>query len=142
MKANIRRVNGITMVGKSDSGHWVPMDGPESLGGADAGTRPLELFLIGLGGCTGMDVLSILEKKRVKLDDLKIEIDADQAPEHPKIFTKIRLKFIFYGKDIPVEAVERAIELSETKYCSASEMLRRTAELTTEYEIKEKKNNY
>jgi len=139
MKANIRRVGGITMVGKSDSGHWVSMDGPESLGGADAGSRPMELFLIGLGGCTGMDVLSILEKKRVKLDDFEIQIDADGATEHPKVFTKIHLKYIFYGNDIPVQAVERAIELSETKYCSATEMLKKSAQIKTEYEIRTKK---
>lgn len=139
MKANIRRVNGITMVGKSDSGHWVTMDGPKNFGGADAGVRPMELILIGLGGCTGMDVLSILERKRVKLDDFEIEIDANRAPEHPKVYTKIKLKYIFYGKDIPVEAVERAIELSETTYCAASEMLRQSTELTAEYEIRESK---
>lgn len=139
MKANIRRVNGITMVGKSDSGHWIPMDGPEHLGGANAGTRPMELFMIGLGGCTGMDVLSILEKKHVKLDDFEIEVNADRATEYPKVFTKINLKYIFYGKDIPVSAVERAIELSETKYCSASEILRQSAELMTNYEIRESK---
>jgi len=139
MKAKIRRVSGITMVGKSDSGHWIPMDGPEHLGGADAGARPMELFIIGLGGCTGMDVLSILEKKRVKLDDFEIELDAERAPEHPKVFTKISMKYIFYGNDIPVSAVERAIELSETKYCSASEILRQSAELTTHYEIRESK---
>lgn len=137
MKANIRRVNGITMVGKSESGHWVTMDGPVKFGGADAGVRPMELFLIGLGGCTGMDVLSILAKKRVKLNDFEIEINADRAPEHPKVYTKIHLKYIFYGNNIPVEAVERAIELSETIYCSASEMLRQSTELTTEYEIRE-----
>jgi putative redox protein len=139
MKANIRRVNGITMVGKSDSGHWVSMDGPESLGGADAGSRPIELFLIGLGGCTGMDVLSILQKKRVKVDDFEIEIDSERASEHPKVFTQIHLKYIFYGKNIPVDAVERAIELSETKYCSASEILKKSTELVTEYEIRETK---
>ena len=113
MKVNIHHVKGITMVGKADSGHWVTMDGPEDVGGANAGSRPMELLLIALGGCTGMDVLSILQKMRVDLDD-------------------------FYGKNIPVESVKRAIELSETKYCSASIMLRNSCEITTEYNIIEK----
>jgi putative redox protein len=124
VKAVIRRVGGVAMVGKADSGHWVPMDGPEDVGGFTGGSRPLELFLIGLGGCTGMDVLSILAKKRVKLDDFEIEIDADRAEEHPKVFTAIRLMFHFYGDGLKAEELQQAVEHSEQKYCSASAMLR------------------
>ena len=135
MKVNIHHVKGITMVGKADSGHWVTMDGPEDVGGANAGSRPMELLLIALGGCTGMDVLSILQKMRVDLDDFQIEIDADRVSEHPKVFSRIKINYLFYGKNIPVESVKRAIELSETKYCSASIMLRNSCEITTEYKI-------
>jgi len=123
------------MVGKAESGHWVPMDGPEDTGGCNAGSRPLELFLIGLGGCTGMDVLSILSKKRVKLDDFEIDLDANRAEEHPKVFTAIRMTFHFYGDDLRKEDLEAAIRLSEEKYCSASAMLRQVAPIEVQLEI-------
>ncbi len=124
MKAIVRRVGGVAMVGKADSGHWVPMDGPEDVGGFTGGSRPLELLLIGLGGCTGMDVLSILAKKRVKLDDFEIALEADRAAEHPRVFTGIRIVFHFYGDGLRVEDLQQAVDLSEQKYCSASAMLR------------------
>jgi len=138
MRATIKRVNGITMVGKADSGVWVPMDGPETLGGSEAGPRPLELLLIGLGGCTAMDVVSILTKKRAPLDDLEIRIEADRADEHPKVFTEIRIKYIFYGTGLNPKHVEEAIALSQEKYCSASAMLRRACEIKYGYEIVER----
>lgn len=100
------------------------------------GARPMELLLLGLGGCTTMDVLSILEKKRVHVDDYECFLEAERADEHPRVFTQIRIKFIFYGEAIPPEAVERAIALSEEKYCSASAMLRKSAEVKVEYEIR------
>jgi len=137
MKATIKQVQGITMVGKADTTVWVPMDGPEDLTGSNAGVRPIELFLIGLGGCTGMDVISILQKKRVALDDFEIEIDAERAEEHPKIYTKIHLKYIVYGANIKPNDVERAIDLSEEKYCSATAMLRPTVDITSSFEIRE-----
>lgn len=137
MKATIKRVDGITMVGKADTNVWVPMDGPTDLTGSDAGVRPIELFLIGLGGCTGMDVISILQKKRVPLNNLEIEIKAERADEHPRVFTKIDLKYIVYGENIKPEDVERAIDLSENKYCSATAMLRSTVEITSSFEIRE-----
>lgn len=137
MKATIKRVEGITMVGKADTNVWVPMDGPENLTGSNAGVRPIELFLIGLGGCTGMDVISILQKKRVGLRDFEIEIDAERAEDHPKVFTKIHLKYIVYGESIKPEDMERAIDLSEEKYCSASAMLRPGVELSSSFEIRE-----
>lgn len=135
MKAVVRRIGGVAMAGKADSGHWVPMDGPEDVGGFAGGARPLELFLIGLGGCTGMDVLSILAKKRVKLDDFEIQIEADRADEHPKVFTAIRLVFHFYGDDLRVEELRAVVELSERKYCSASEMLRQACPVEVRVEI-------
>ena len=136
MKAIVKQVNGLSLVGEGDSGHSVRMDASEQYGGLDEGSRPMELILISLGGCTSMDVISILKKKRVNLIDYECHIEAERADEHPKVFTKIRINFIFYGNDIPDEAVKRAIELSETKYCSVTSMLEKTAEISTEYEIR------
>ncbi|HNY91494.1 MAG TPA: OsmC family protein [bacterium] len=136
MKASVKRIAGMSLAGKADSNHWVTMDADPAVGGQDGGARPLELLLLGLGGCTSMDVLSILEKKRIHLDDYECLLEADRADEHPKVFTRIRIKFVFYGDAIPAEAVERAIALSEEKYCSASAMLRKSAEVQVEYEIR------
>lgn len=138
MEAHIKWLSGLALVGKGSTNHWIPIDGPENLGGFSAASRPLELLLIGLGGCTGMDVLSIMRKKRVPFDDFEIKLEAEQAKEYPKVFTKIRIKFIVYGKSINKVDIERAIELSETKYCSASAMLRQSAQIETSYEILEK----
>lgn len=139
MKAVIKQVKNLALAAKADSNHWVMMDAGESVGGTDAGARPLELVLMGLGGCTSMDVLTILQKKRIVVDDYEVHLEADRAEEHPKVFTAIRIKFFFYGKDIPAEAVKRAIELSETKYCSASAMLSQVANISIEFEIKDHK---
>ncbi len=136
MKAAIKRIAGMTLAGMADSNHWITMDADQAVGGRDGGARPMELLLLGLGGCTSMDVLSILEKKRVHVDDYECFLEAERADEHPRVFTQIRIKFIFYGEVIPPEAVERAIALSEEKYCSASAMLRKSAEVKVEYEIR------
>jgi putative redox protein len=138
MKVELRQVKGITMVGKGDSGHWVSMDGPEAFEGSNAGVRPLELFLMGLGGCTSMDVVSILQKKRIKIDDYECILEAERAEEHPKVFTKVKINFIFYGEGIDEKDVERAIELSENKYCSASAMLKKSVPIIVDYEIRKK----
>jgi len=138
MEAHIKMIDGISLVGKGSTNHWIPMDGPEKLGGFNAASRPMELLLIGLGGCTGMDVVSILQKKRVSLTDFEMKLSAEQADEYPKVFTKIKIKFLVYGKNINAKDVERAIELSENKYCSASAMLKHTAQIETSYEIIEK----
>lgn len=137
MDVVIKQIDGITMAGKADSNVWVTMDGPEELGGSEAGVRPLELLLIGLGGCTGMDVVSILMKKRAPLDDLEIFIKADRAGEHPKVFTEIKIKYFFRGKGLNPKHVEEAIALSRDKYCSASAMLNKACEIKHEYEIAE-----
>jgi putative redox protein len=135
MEAIIKQVDGITMVGMADSNVWITMDGPKEFGGSEAGVRPLELLLIGLGGCTGMDVISILAKKRASLDDFKVHIEADRTDEHPKIFTEIRMKYVFYGKELNPKHVEEAIALSQEKYCSASAMLKKACKIKHEYEI-------
>jgi putative redox protein len=123
-KAYLKQVKGITFAGKTDSNHWITVDGPENFGGSDAGIRPKELLLLSLAGCTASDVVSILKKKRVKLDDFEINISAEMTEEHPKVFTKIDLEYVFYGDSIAEKDVERAIELSETKYCGVRKSFR------------------
>ncbi|MCX8105844.1 MAG: OsmC family protein [Ignavibacterium album] len=136
-KAYVKQVKGITFVGKTDSNHWITMDGPEQFGGSNAGIRPKELILISLAGCTGSDVASILSKKRVKLDGFEMNITAEQADEHPQVFTKIHLEYVFYGKNLPVKELERAIELSQTKYCSVTAMLQKAMPIEHSYRIVE-----
>jgi putative redox protein len=111
------------------------MDGPEEFGGSNAGTRPKELILLALGGCTGSDVVSILRKKRVQLDGFEIEFTAEVSEEHPQVFKSIHMDFVFRGDDIKPGDVERAIELSETKYCSVHAMLRGSVAITHAYRI-------
>ncbi|MFZ5518241.1 MAG: OsmC family protein [Candidatus Zhuqueibacterota bacterium] len=139
MKAKLRQVNGLTLVGKGDSNHWVALDTVEHLGGTDAGTKPMELILLGLGGCTAMDVLSILKKKRTPITGFEMEVDAEQAENFPKVFTKITVKYIFYGDKTRIKTtdIEHAMELSANVYCSVSAMLKATADIRYEYEIKE-----
>ena len=120
---------------KTESGHSVLMDAKPEVGGEDEGPRPMELLMVSLGGCTAMDVVSILKKMRVDLESMTINIDSEQAPEHPKIFTKINIEYNFTGKDIKDEDVKRAIELSQDKYCSVSAMLKEKAEITYKWNI-------
>jgi putative redox protein len=134
-RAIVKQVQGITFVGKTDSNHWVTMDGPEEFGGSNAGTRPKELILLALGGCTGSDVVSILRKKRVQLDGFEIAFTAEVSEEHPQVFKSIHMDFVFRGDDIKPGDVERAIELSETKYCSVHAMLRGSVAITHAYRI-------
>lgn len=137
MKAIVKQVEGLSLVGKADSNHWVPMDGTLAFGGAEAATRPMELILIAFGGCTSMDILSILKKMRQDVRDYHVEIDGERADEHPKVFTKIHLHFIFYGKNLSADSLEKAIELSMTKYCSVTAMLEKSVEITRDFEIRE-----
>ncbi len=138
-KAYVKHIKGVTFLGKTDSNHWVPMDGPENFGGSDAGIRPKELLLISLAGCTGSDVAVILQKKKVHFDDFEMNVEAEQQETHPQVFTKIHLEYAFYGNNIPKEAVERAIELSQKTYCSVTAMLQKAVEITHSYRIEEKK---
>ncbi len=134
-KAYLKQVKGITFAGKTDSNHWITVDGPENFGGSDAGIRPKELLLLSLAGCTASDVVSILQKKRVKLDDFEINISAEMTEEHPKVFTKINLEYVFYGDNIAEKDVERAIELSQTTYCGVTAMLEKAMEINHTYKI-------
>jgi len=131
----VRQVDGVTFMAKGDSGHWVTMDGPADFGGSNAASRPKELVLFALGGCTGSDVVAILKKKRVPLQGFEIRIKASQAEEHPQVYTDIHVEYVLYGTGINTADVERAIELSTTKYCSVSAMLRASVTLTHSYRI-------
>lgn len=133
--AIVKQLQGITFAAKSDTNHWVIMDGPEIFGGSEAGSRPKELLLMALGGCTASDVLPILKKKRVTVDGFELHITGHVREEHPQIFTDIHLEYIFYGDDINPVDIERAIELSTTKYCAVSAMLRETVNITHSYRI-------
>jgi putative redox protein len=127
MKAVVRRIHGSTLAGMAESGHWVPMDVSAASGGKGGAASPMELLLISLGGCTGMDVLSMLAKKRVKLDDYEITLDADRAETHPCVYTAIRMTHHFYGEDLRPLDLETVVRLSEEKYCSVSAMIRKAA---------------
>ena len=118
----------------SGSGHDVFMDTSDQNGGEDSAGRPKELLLHGLGGCTGMDVISILKKMRQEPNSFYMDIEADQTEEHPMVFNQIHITYHFSGDDLDEEKVRRAVELSQTKFCGVSEMLRKTAKIT--YEIK------
>jgi len=138
MKAYLKNTDGLTFIAKGESNHYLVLDTNPAVGGSDAASQPMELMLISLGGCTGMDVVSILKKKRVDFDSLGINVDAERATEHPKVFTKIDVEFVVRGDNIPAEAVERSIFLSATKYCPASAMLRKTAKIEYRYKILDK----
>ena len=137
MKAVVKQVDGLALAGRADSNHWVMLDGTQSFGGAEAASKPMELVLIALGGCTSMDVLSILKKMQQDVRDYRIELEAEKATEHPSVFTKIHLNYILYGKKIQADSVSKAIELSMTKYCSVSAMLKKSVDITWGFEIKE-----
>ncbi|MCZ6702733.1 MAG: OsmC family protein [Ignavibacteria bacterium] len=134
-KAYLKQIKGITFTGKTDSNHWITVDGPENFGGSNVGIGSKELLLLSLARCTASDVVSILRKKRVKLDDFEINISADMTEEHPKVFTKIDLECVFYGDNIEEKDVEIAIELSQTKYYGVTAMLKNAMEINHFYRI-------
>ncbi len=135
MKANIKWTGGVSFVATADSGHSVIMDGAPEHGGENKGSRPMELVLIGTGGCTAFDVVHIMRKSRQEIGDCQVKIDAERAPADPKVFTRIHMHFVVSGKNLDPKKVEHAIELSATKYCSASIMLAKTAKITHDFEI-------
>ena len=137
MKCRIKWLDHMTFVGESDSGHSVVMDSSPDAGGRDLGVRPMEMLLLGLGGCTSIDVVSILKKSRQQITACEAGIEAERADEVPRVFTRIHIHFVVSGKDLDVSKVERAINLSAEKYCSASRMLEKAATITHDYEIVE-----
>ncbi|RDH83257.1 MAG: OsmC family protein [endosymbiont of Escarpia spicata] len=135
MKARVKWVQDATMLGESGSGHAVVMDGPPEHGGRNLGVRPMEMLLLGMGGCTEFDVLSILRKSRQQVTDCVVELEAERSESEPKVFSRIHAHFIVTGKGLNEKHVSRAISLSAEKYCSASIMLGQMAEITHDYEI-------
>jgi putative redox protein len=135
MKARIRWAGEASFIGETESSHAVVMDGPPEMGGRNIGPRPMEMLLLGTGGCTSFDVVHILKKSRQQITDCVAEIEAERASSDPKVFTKIHIHFIVTGKALKAEQVERAVKLSAEKYCSASIMLGKSAEITHDFEI-------
>ncbi len=131
MKIEVQQAKDATLISKADSNHWVVMDSVKKFGGSEAATKPMEMVLMALGGCTSMDILSLLKKMRVNIDDYRVEIDGERAEEHPKPFTKITLDFYFLGEDLEKKQkkIEKAVYLSRDRYCGVSAMLGKTAEM-------------
>ena len=135
MRARISYVNGLQFVGSASSNHAIVMDSDPSVGGQNTGPRPLELLLLGIGGCSGMDIISILRKKRQEVTALDIEVSGEKAESYPKKLTNIALEFTVRGKNISEEAVKRAVDLSMTKYCSVKATLEGSAKINFSYRI-------
>ena len=135
MNISVKWIDRMLMVGKSGSGHAVVMDGPPEIGGENLGVRPMEMLLLGMAGCTMIDVVSTLEKMRENLSDCQTKVSADRGTEYPKVFTNIHVHFILKGMKLNPSKVEKAIKLSAEKYCSASIMLGKTAVITHDFEI-------
>ncbi|MCK5639803.1 MAG: OsmC family protein [Gammaproteobacteria bacterium] len=136
MKARIKWVQDATFVGEAGSGHGVVMDGPPDMGGRNLGVRPMEMMLLGMGGCTAFDVMHILKKARQSVTDCVAELSAERAEVEPKVFTAIHVHFIIRGQGLKEAHVKRAVELSAEKYCSASIMLGNAGvEITHDYEV-------
>lgn len=139
MKARVKWLDHMTFVGESGSGHSVVMDGPPEAGGRNLGIRPMEMVVLGLGGCSSFDVVSILKKTRQDITNCHVEITAERADTDPKVFTKIHAHFVVEGKNLDEKRVAKAVSLSADKYCSVSIMLAATVEITHDYEIIETK---
>lgn len=138
MKATIKWVDGVMFLGESGSGHTVVMDGPEDAGGRNMGVRPMELLLLGVGGCSSFDVINILKKGRQQVTDCRTDLTAQRADAVPAVFEKIHLHFVVSGKGLDAEKVKRAVELSAEKYCSASIMLGKAGvAITHDFEVVE-----
>jgi putative redox protein len=137
MRCRVKWLDNMTFVGESGSGHAVVMDGAPEHGGRDMGIRPMEMLLLGLGGCTAFDVVMILNKSRQKMVDCHVEIEAERAEEVPKVFTKIHAHFVVSGKSLDPVKVKKAVNLSADKYCSASKMFESAVQMTHDFEIVE-----
>lgn len=135
MNTRVKWLDNMSFVGESPSGHSVVMDGPPEAGGRNLGVRPMEMLLLGLGGCSSFDIVSMLKKGKQDLVDCEVEISAERADSEPKVFTKIHLHFVISGNNLSDKRVARAVELSAEKYCSASIMLGKTADVTHDFEV-------
>ncbi|HUO77790.1 MAG TPA: OsmC family protein [Thermodesulfovibrionales bacterium] len=137
MEVKVKYIDGLQFVGEAESGHAVVMDGEQEYGGKNTAVRPTELLLVGLGGCSGMDVVSVLKKKKQDIRGLEIHIKGKRAEEHPKKFTAIDIEFVVTGHSISEEAVKRAVNLSMEKYCSVKATIEGCATITFSYRIVE-----
>lgn len=137
VRAKVAFEGGLRFSGVANSGHEVIMDGPEAHGGTDSAATPMELVLIGLGGCTGMDVASILRKKKQQIESFDILIKGVRAEEHPMRYTDVEMEFVVRGRDIDEKAVERAVTLSMDKYCSVKACLEQEAKVNFSWRIEE-----
>ena len=134
-EAKVNLVNSMQFAGTATSGHKVAMDADDAAGGHNAGFRPMELLLVGFGGCTGMDVISILRKKHQDVSGLELNVKGEQADSFPHVYTNIHIEYVVKGNRVQKEAVERSIELSLEKYCSVGATLGKTAQITHSYRI-------
>jgi putative redox protein len=137
MKARVRWVEKAKFLGESGSGHSVLMDGPPESGGENLGVRPMEMLLLGLGGCSAFDVVQILKKGRHDVSDCELSVEAERADGDPKVFTRIHIHYRVAGRGLKDAAVQRAVEMSADKYCSASIMLGKTATITHSFDVVE-----
>ena len=137
MKARVHLTEGVTFVAESGSGHAIVVDTAPDVGGRNLGPRPMELVLMGTGACTAVDVVLILRKARQAVTHCVVELDGERATEDPKVFTRIHFHFVVTGRGLAAKQVERAVQLSRDKYCSATAMLAKTAEITSDFEIRE-----
>ena len=137
IEAKVTYVDGLQFVGEAASGHAIVMDGDKEVGGRNTGARPMELLLIGLGGCSGMDVVSILKKKKQEINGVEIKVKGEKAENYPKKFTDIDIEFTVRGRNVSEDAVKRAVELSMEKYCSVKATLEGSAKVTWSYKIVE-----
>jgi putative redox protein len=137
MKARVKWVEDVCFMGETESGHAVIMDASPDVGGRNLGMRPMEMLLVGMGGCSSIDVVTILKKSRQPITDCVAEISAERADDIPKVFTKIHVHFVVTGKGLNPAQVERAVNLSAEKYCSASIMLGKAAQMSHDFEIVE-----
>ncbi|MCK5427191.1 MAG: OsmC family protein [Thermodesulfovibrionia bacterium] len=134
-KSKITFTDGMQFVGVADSGHAVVMDAPASVGGNNTGANPMELLLMAFGGCSGMDVISILRKKKQNVSKLELDVEGEMAKDHPHMYTSMHIEYMVTGKNISEDAVKRAIELSLEKYCSVGATLGKAAKITHSYKV-------
>jgi putative redox protein len=137
MRARIKLAEGMTFVAESGSGHAIVVDASPDVGGKNLGARPMELVLMGMGACSAIDVMHMLRKGRHAVTDCVVELEAERATEDPKVFTRIKLHYVVTGRALAPAQVERAINLSKDKYCSATAMLAKTADIAVDFEVRE-----
>jgi len=136
MTVKVKQIEGLALAALANSNHWVTMGAPLELGGFGAGSRPMEVILMGIAGCATMDIIAILKKKRVPIKKFDLTVEAERADEHPQMFTEISFNYTFYGDGLQAKDIDRAIELTDTKYCGAIAMIKSVVDVKYHYEMK------